>query len=130
MADLKIILSGQEVGNAAETLSRLLAEGETGAVVSRIESSALPEVTRRIIDPISVGALILVIPSAILAVIDITDRIRKRRKAQSLIDAAKKVKDESDVQTLIVLIDGSTRALDQLTADGLLELGDQLNKAI
>jgi hypothetical protein len=130
MADLQIILSGEKVENAAQTLSHLLVEGETSATVSRIEPTALPEVARRIIDPISLGALILAIPGAILAAMDITDRIRKRRKAQSLIEAAKRLRDESGVQTLIVLVDGSTRALDELTADSLLELGEQLNKAV
>jgi hypothetical protein len=130
MADLQIIIAGQEVESAAKTLSSLLMEGETSAAVSRIEPSALPEVTRRIIDPISIGALILAIPGAILAVMDITDRIRKRKKAQSLIEMTKRLKSENDVQTSIVMVDGSLRSLDQLTADGLLELGDQLNKAI
>ena len=129
MADLQLILSGEKVESAAETLGSLLVEGETSLAVSRIEPSALPEVTRRVIDPISLTALILSIPSAILAVMDITDRIRKRKKAQSLIEAAKRQKDESGVQTLIVLGDGSTRALDEFTADGLLELGEQLHKA-
>jgi hypothetical protein len=129
MAELRLILSGKNVESAAETLSQLLEEGKTGAAVSRIEPSALPEVTRRVIDPISLGALILAIPPAILAVRDLTDRIRKRKKAQSLIERAKRIKDENEVQTLIVLVDGSTRALDELTADDLLELGEQLDKA-
>jgi hypothetical protein len=129
MADLQLILSGENVESAAETLKQLLVEGEPGTAVLRIEPSALPEVTRRVIDPISLGALILAIPSAILAVIDLTDRIRKRQRAQSLIETAKSIKDDSGVSTSIVLVDGSTRALDELTADDLLELGEQLDKA-
>jgi hypothetical protein len=129
MADLQLVLSGENVQSAAETLSQLLVEGETDTAVSRIAPTALPKVTRRIIDPISLGALILAIPSAILAVIDLTDRFRKRQKAQSLIETAKTIKDDSGVLTSIVLVDGSTRALDELTADDLLELGELLDKA-
>jgi hypothetical protein len=41
----------------------------------------MPDADRKVIDPISLAALILSIPSAVLAVMDIADRLTKHRKA-------------------------------------------------
>jgi len=43
---------------------------------------------RKVIDPVAVASLVLSIPSAALAVADLADRIRKRRRARELIDHA------------------------------------------
>jgi len=43
----------------------------------------------KVIDPISLTALVVSLPSAALAVFDLADRIRKRRRAQELIDQAR-----------------------------------------
>jgi len=40
----------------------------------------------KVIDPVAVASLVLSIPSAALAVADLADRIRKRRRAADLID--------------------------------------------
>ena len=45
----------------------------------------------KVIDPLSLAALVLSLPSAALAVIDLADRIRKRRRAQELIDHARQL---------------------------------------
>ena len=43
------------------------------------------------IDPVAVASLVLSIPSAALAVADLADRIRKRRRAAELIDHARQL---------------------------------------
>jgi hypothetical protein len=45
----------------------------------------------KVIDPVSVAALVLSIPSAALAVLDLADRVRKRRRASELIDHARQL---------------------------------------
>ena len=117
MADLKIIVTGREVEGAAGALSKVLTEGAGTATVSRIEPSALPEAARKIIDPFSIAAVVLAIPGAVLAVLDLVDRRRKRARAQTLIDTAKHLQRENGVQTSIVTFDGTPRLLEQLTAD-------------
>jgi hypothetical protein len=42
----------------------------------------------KVIDPMSVAALVVSIPSAALAILDLADRLRKRRRAKELIDHA------------------------------------------
>jgi len=53
------------------------------------------------IDPVSVASLVLSIPSAALAVQDLADRIRKRRRAKHLIDQAQHLAAQHATVTLI-----------------------------
>jgi len=45
----------------------------------------------KVIDPVSLTALVVSLPSATLAVLDIADRIRKRRRSQELIENARQL---------------------------------------
>jgi hypothetical protein len=74
----------------------------------------------KVIDPISLTALVLSIPSAALAVVDLADRIQKRRRAKELIDHAQQLADQ---QVTISLISKNRRVeLNNLTADELLDV--------
>jgi len=55
----------------------------------------------KVIDPVSLAALALSIPSAALAVIDLTDRIKKRRRAEQLIEQAAQLATQHVTITLI-----------------------------
>jgi hypothetical protein len=75
------------------------------------------------IDPVAVASLVLSVPSAALAVADLADRIRKRRRAADLIDHARQL---ADRQVTIYLISPSrTTDLSTLTPDQLLDLADE-----
>lgn len=69
--------------------------------------------------------VILSIPSAVVAAMDLVDRMRKRKQAQALIDAAKQVTINTQVQISLVVVGGGRRGLDQLTADELLDAAEQ-----
>jgi hypothetical protein len=79
----------------------------------------------KVIDPISLTALVLSIPSAALAVADLADRIQKRRRAKELIDQAQQLADQQ-VTVSLVSQDGPV-AVTTLTADQLLDLLAQEN---
>ncbi|MCW5254684.1 hypothetical protein [Streptomyces sp. SHP 1-2] len=72
------------------------------------------------VDPVAVTSLLLSVPSAVLAVADITDRIRKRRRASELIERARQLSTEQTTARL-VRADHSVD-LAALTADQLLDL--------
>jgi hypothetical protein len=73
----------------------------------------------KVIDPVAVASLVLSIPSAALAVADLADRIRKRRRAQELMDHAQHLAAQ---QVSIYLIShGRTTDLRTLTPDQLLD---------
>jgi hypothetical protein len=72
------------------------------------------------IDPISLTALVLSIPSAALAVLDLADRIQKRRRAKELIDQAQQLADQQ--VTVSVMFQSRPVEVITLTADQLLDL--------
>lgn len=74
----------------------------------------------KVIDPVSLTALVVSLPSAALAVLDLADRIRKRRRAQELIDHARQL----TIQHVSVYLMSQHRTV-KITAlgpDQLLEL--------
>ncbi|MET8854579.1 hypothetical protein [Streptomyces sp. NPDC004579] len=74
----------------------------------------------KVVDPISVTALVLSIPSAMLAVADIADRIRKRRRAGELIERAQQLRAQQVAARLVC----EDRSIDlaTLTPDQLLDI--------
>src|SRR6266851_3171043 len=74
----------------------------------------------KVIDPVSAAALVLSIPSAALAVLDLADRIRKRRRARELIDHAQQL--AAQQVTACLISRNSTVELRTLAPDQLLDL--------
>jgi hypothetical protein len=74
----------------------------------------------KVIDPVSIATLVLSIPPAALAVQDLADRIRKRRRARQLIDQAQQL--SAQHVTLSLTLPGRTVELSGLTPDQLLDL--------
>lgn len=72
------------------------------------------------IDPVPVAALVLSIPSAALAVLDLADRIRKRRRAKELIGHAQQLAAQHVTVSLISC--SRTVELRTLAPDQLLDL--------
>ena len=71
------------------------------------------------IDPVSLATLVVSLPSAALAVFDLADRIRKRRRAEELIDHARH---QATQQVSVYLISqGRPVELRTLTPDQLLD---------
>jgi hypothetical protein len=120
MAELKFVLAGNQADVAATALVGAL--GPEGGEARREKVTEMPDADRKVIDPISLAALILSIPSAVLAVMDIADRLTKRRKAQAVIDAAKKVKAEQKVDIYMLASDETPHSVADLMPDQLLDL--------
>lgn len=75
------------------------------------------------IDPVAVASLVLSIPSAALAVADLADRIRKRRRAADLIDQARQL--AARQVTIYLISPGRTTDMSTLGPDQLLDLAGQ-----
>jgi hypothetical protein len=120
MPELKFVLAGNQSDVAAAALVSAL--GPDGDEARRQTVTEMPDADRKVVDPISLAALILSIPSAVLAVIDIADRLTKRRKAQAVIDAAKKAKAEQQVDIYMLTSDQTPQSVANLMPDQLLDL--------
>jgi hypothetical protein len=128
MGHLHVIIEGAQAELAADKLKGFLTDAGGTASMSRIQSSEMPEEVRRIIDPLSLIGVILSIPGAVLAAMDLVDRIRKRKHAQALIDAANRISNETGVQISILMPGSSPRRLDQVTADAMLDAAGQIEQ--
>jgi len=74
----------------------------------------------KVIDPVSAATLILSVPSAALAVLDLADRIRKRKRATEVIDHARQLAKQQVTATLVH--QQQAIELSSLTPDQLLDL--------
>jgi hypothetical protein len=86
---------------------------ETQAPAGRVRDA-------RNIDPVAVASLALSLPSAALAVADLADRIRKRRRAAELIGQARE--QAARQVTITVITAGGITEISTLTPDQLLDL--------
>jgi hypothetical protein len=84
------------------------------------EAAAAARNDDKVIDPVSVAALVVSIPSAALAVLDLADRIHKRRRAKELIDHAQQLA----AQQITVCLMSHSRPVEltTLAPDQLLDL--------
>ena len=74
----------------------------------------------KVIDPVSVAALVVSIPSAALAVLDLADRIHKRRRAKELINHARQLATQH--VTVYLMSQSHPVKLATLAPDQLLDL--------
>ncbi len=119
--NLELILRGADAEAAAADLEAALAGEDAPLSLARRREQLPPSDGYRAIDPVAVTALVLSIPSALLAAWDIADRIRKRAKAQVLKEQAQRLRIERGVECFAITLEGP-RALDKLTADQIMEL--------
>src|SRR5262245_6830664 len=92
----------------------------TTAPATRPEAAGEARNGDKVIDPVAVSALVLSIPSAALAVLDLADRIHKRRRATELIDHAQQL--AARHVTVSLMSQNRSVELTTLTPDQLLDL--------
>lgn len=110
---------GADAEAAAKTVAALTASwGFSPEPAPAAEPAARPDTKG--IDPIALTSLIVSIPSAMLAVADIADRIHKRRRASELIERAQQLRAQQAAARLV----REDRSVDlaTLTPDQLLDL--------
>jgi len=119
--------TAENVGAARRSLEALahgwgheLAEGPAEATTAAETSHDDGD---KVIDPVAVASLVVSIPSAVLAVQDLADRIRKRHRAQELIDHAQ----QQAARQVTIYLTSVDRIVElrTLTPDQLLDLAGE-----
>ena len=101
-------------------LSRSWGQDLTEAPTNTGEATERADHDEKVIDPLSLTALVVSLPSAALAVVDLADRIRKRRRAQEMIDHARQL--AAQHVTTCLLTQQRPIELADLDPDHLLDL--------
>ncbi|EGV33789.1 hypothetical protein ThidrDRAFT_0478 [Thiorhodococcus drewsii AZ1] len=126
MQDLELILKGPGTEEALAALKAVLADTEATLTSTPVtEGDSLPD---KAIDPVAVATLVVTIPSAVLAVRDMAERIVKRRRAKDLIATAGRLRIERRVEILTVTLEGP-QALADMDPDLVLDLIEQDREA-
>jgi hypothetical protein len=118
-----IRLSGADADKltaAREDLGALTRGWGHDLTTSTPEAPTTPPGGGKVVDPVSLAALILSIPSAALAVADLADRIHKRRRAKELLDHAQQLSNQNI--TIQILTRNQPTDLRTLNPDQLLDL--------
>jgi hypothetical protein len=122
---VRLIVTGSEpdeVDAAVSQLTAVTSEWGEGVSVASAGQDDLSDAERKVVDPVSLAALIISIPSALLAVHDLADRIAKRRRAA---DLASNAPTQDTTARAYLVIDGHLLALDSADPDQLLDLVNQ-----
>jgi hypothetical protein len=108
--------SPENTGTARHSLTALARSWGQDTTQAPAQAPTTAQRDGKIIDPVSLATLIISIPSAALAALDLADRITKRRRAAELIDHARQH------VTLSLTIPARTIELSTLDPDQLLDL--------
>ena len=84
------------------------------------EAAATARNDDKVIDPVSLAALVVSIPSVALAALDLADRIHKRRRAKELIDHARQL--AAQQVTMCLMSQSRPVEFTTLAPDQLLDL--------
>ncbi len=135
MQAIDLTLTGPDAGAAAETLLRALTEAVAADAAGSADAEALARIEPRVrppadlapqrtLDPataLAAASLVLSIPAAVLAALDLAERIGKRRRAAVLAETAARLRIEHRAEVTVATIDG-IRNLADLTPDQILAL--------
>jgi len=121
MQNLDLLLNGTDPAGAAHDLSAALADTDVQLTPRPLDAQTAAQ--QKNIDPVAVAALLVSIPGAVLATMDVVDRLTKRRRATTLIDTAKRIRTERGVEVMALTSTGH-QCLTDLDPDTLLALAN------
>lgn len=114
-------IRGQNAAQAEQELQALF-EAELGERAARLEAPAAAERGATRSDPVAVAALILAIPSAILATMDLAQRLKLKQRVDRLLDWARsKRAADPGIELTLVTSDGRALPLDRAEAGEVLD---------
>jgi len=125
MSDLEFHLQGAQAATTAAALETFFAE-TFGAEIRR-ENPPPPAVGKaeKAVDPIAVAALVLSIPSALLATMDLAQRLQLKQKVDRLIALARREWREHGTRIWLRRRNATPLALDEIEPAAVLDAAEQ-----
>ncbi|OLP52764.1 hypothetical protein BJF92_07050 [Rhizobium rhizosphaerae] len=116
---LTLTLTGPGAAHAAETAADLLAT-LTGERPQTPSSTGPDDIRRDLATGLAIAGIVLSVPGAVLATLDLSARLRKRRELAPKVEAVKRVLEAADAQGTI-RIEETTISLTGLGTDQILD---------
>jgi len=124
MSELRFFVEGPGAQDLAQRLEAVLHQN-FGESPSR-RSSEVQDAAGTRADPVALLTLILALPTAAVAALDLVARLKARDRIRAIIDFAKQERDATGVRIWVSVGDGPPVALDEARPEHLL---DAANKA-
>lgn len=125
MSDLEFHLQGSQADATAAALERFFAE-TFGANARRevLQAPAAGE-GEKAVDPVAVAALILSIPGALLAAMDLAERLQLKEKVANLIALARRERTEHGTRVWLQRRDAPPLALDEAQPAEIIDAAEK-----
>ena len=105
--EISFIVKGQDAENGANEIKKIINDEFEYEPQILTEKESNLEGNRKVVDPITLTALILAIPGAILAVADLAGRIKNKKKLDRALEKIQKqVVQKKEVTVKIIYPDG------------------------
>ena len=125
MSDLEFHLQGEQAATTAAALETFFAE-TFGAEIRRESPPPLANGgAEKAVDPIAVAALVLSIPGALLATVDLAERLHLKQKVERLIALARREWREHGTRIWLRRRNATPLALDEIEPADVLDAADQ-----
>ena len=128
MSELQFQIQGRNAEMIAQKVSAILAK--EFKVQPELSSSNRPiEKDRRTVDPVALAALIVSIPSAVLAALDVLERMKKKGKIEKALEKiGELMQDFPDAAIQLKAPDGTLLKVEKSNATKLIDAANKENK--
>jgi hypothetical protein len=128
MSELQFQIQGRNAEIIAQKVSTILAKELK--VQPELSSPNRPiEKDRRAVDPVALAALIVSIPSAVLAALDVLDRMKKKGKIEKALEKiGELMQDFPDAAIQLKAPDGTLLKVEKSNATKLIDAANKENK--
>ncbi|MDM8539508.1 hypothetical protein QUF75_02930 [Desulfococcaceae bacterium HSG7] len=126
--NLKFNIQGPQAQTVAQELAAMIDQTfDHSAQITKPPLAKTTDNTKA--DPVAIAALVIAIPSAVLAVVDLVQRPKKKSKADHVIDFAQRQHSQNPQTGItITMPNGVSMNLDQMDSNTLIDLACQLSK--
>jgi len=126
-SDFKIQIKGRHAEEVAKILSELIKK-EFGYTPERVIQEPKKD-TEKVVDPLTIAAIIITIPPALVATLDLIERRKTRDKLDLLIELVKKQQEKTpDTQTSLITPDGISKPIVRLNSLEIIEAAAKIMK--
>jgi len=120
--EISFFVKGQDAETGANEIKKIINDEFEYEPQILADKENKPEGSTKAVDPIALGALILAVPAAILAVADLADRIKNKKKLDRVLEKIqKRVVQKKEVTVKIIYPNGMIKDISSVDSVEILD---------